>query len=209
MLKISNLNKQHTPGTTWPMEKRIEAVTQYLAVGNMRIVSAVTGVPYQLLRLWKTQQWWKEYEFEIKNAKRSDTKTKFSKLIDKSLDIIADRLENGEMILNNKTGELVRKPVSMKDTLKVTTDLLVQTNVIDKTAIDESGLQQQESIQDTLQQLANEFAKFNGTKKPAEVIEAEDVEFKETDDGESETLQEMQSDKTSGLFPTSDPKEQW
>lgn len=52
----------------------------------------------------------------------------------------------------------------------------------------------QESIQDTLKQLADEFAKFNGTKKPAEVIEAEDVEFKETEnalhDEREEGLQE-------------------
>lgn len=181
MLKISNLHKKHEKNTLWPMEKKIEAVTAYLATGNMRIVSAAIGVDYQLCRFWKTQQWWKEYEYEIKNAKRSDTNNKFTKIIDKSLEIVADRLENGEMILNNKTGELMRKPIGIKDAIKVTTDIFNHQLALDKVKQDESSLQKQESIQDTLKQLADEFAKFNGTKKPAEIIEAEDVEFKEND----------------------------
>lgn len=189
MLKISNLHKPHTPNTPWPVEKKIEVVTLFLQLGNMKIVASATGVPYQLLRLWKTQSWWKEYEFEIKNAKRSETNTKMTKIIDRSLTILEDRLENGEVVLNNKTGELIRKPVSMKDTLSVTRELFNQQNTFEKQKIDESGLQHQESIQDTLKQLANEFAKFNGTKKP-QVIEAEDVEFKEAEDAIYEEREE-------------------
>jgi transposase-like protein len=208
MLKVSNLNKKHEYRTHWPMEKKIEAITQYLAVGNMRIVSAVTGVDYALLRAWKGQPWWKEYEFEIRNAKRSDTNSKLSKIIDKSLAIVEDRLENGEIILNNKTGELIRKPVTLKDTLKVTTDLFNQQAAFEKQKIDESALQQQDSIQDTLKQLAEEFAKFNIKSKP-QYIEVQDVEFKETEDALPETLQEMQPDEVTGLFPTENPQEGW
>lgn len=206
MLKVSNLNKQHTPGTHWPMEKKIEAVTVYLQVGNMRIVSGATGVPYQLLRLWKTQPWWREYEFEIKNAKRSDTNTKLTKIIDKSIAILEDRLENGEVVLNNKTGELIRKPVSMKDTLSVTRELFNQQTALDKQKIDESSLQQQESIQDTLKQLAEEFAKFNGTKKP-QLIDVEDVEFKEAEDAQIENTEPINSEQT--INGIDDPKGTW
>lgn len=181
MLKISNLNRKHESGTQWPMEKRVEVVTQYLALGNMRIVSASTGVPYSLIRAWKALPWWKEYEYEIRNTKRSETNNKLSKIIDKSLTIVEDRLENGEIILNNKTGELIRKPVSLKDTLKVTTDLFNQQAAFDKQKIEESTTQQQDTIQDTLKQLAQEFAKFNGSKRP-QIIEVEDIKFKETSD---------------------------
>lgn len=206
MLKISNLNKSHVPGTQWPMEKRIEAVTLYLQLGNMRIVSATCGVPHQLLRLWKTQPWWKEYEFEIKNAKRSDTNTKLTKIIDKTLEILEDRLENGEVVLNNKTGELIRKPVSMKDTLDVSSKLFQQQSTFEKQKLDESSLQQQESIQDTLKQLANEFAKFNGTKKP-QIIEAEDVEYKEAEDTQIKNAEPTNSEQT--INGTDDPKGTW
>jgi hypothetical protein len=204
MLKISNLRKQHEKGHHWPVEKKIEAVSIYLAVGNMRIVAGATGVDYQLLRLWKTQPWWKEYEYEVKNARRSDVNTKMSKLIDKSLEVVSDRLENGEMILNNKTGELMRKPVNMKDATKVTVDLLTRQAALDKMQIEESGLQQKESIQDTLKALAEEFAKFNGTKKSSEVIDAEDVSFKEP----TELPDEEEEVLDNPLIP-GDPKETW
>lgn len=208
MLKISNLNKKHTEYTQWPMEKRIEVITQYLAIGNMRIVSAATGVPYSLIRAWKALPWWKEYEYEIKNAKRSDTNNKLSKIIEKSLAIVEDRLENGEIILNNKTGELIRKPVSLKDTLKVSTDLFNQQTQLEKQKIDESSLQQQDTIQDTLKHLALEFAKFNGTKKPQITIEAEDVEFKEAEELD-ESLIEASEIIEQNINGIDDPKGTW
>ena len=111
MLKISNLNKPHIPNHNYPEEKKIEAITAYLTTGNLRITAAMTGIGYQLLCTWKTKQWWKEYEYEIKNAKRNETKDKLSKIVDKTLVMLEDRLDNGEIVLNNKTGELIRKPV--------------------------------------------------------------------------------------------------
>ena len=174
MLKISNLTKKHEYNQPYSEEQKIAAVTAYLAVGNMRIVSGATGIAYGLLRIWKTKPWWKEYEYEIKNAKRSETKDKLSKIVDKSLALIEDRLENGEMVLNNKTGKLVRKPVALRDISKLTNDMLERQEKLDKQKLDESALQTQETMADTLKLLAAEFAKFNGSKKK-EIIDVTDV----------------------------------
>lgn len=180
MLKLSNLNKKHEYKTHWPEEKKLEAVTTYLAVGNMRIVSATTGVGYQLLRAWKGQPWWKEYEYEIKNTRRSAVNDKLSKIVDKTLIMVEDRLENGDLVLNNKTGELIRKPVALRDISKLANDMMERQEKLEKLKIDESELQQKETMQDTLKLLAEEFAKFNGTRKK-EIIDVTDVTVKDDD----------------------------
>lgn len=174
MLKISNLNKTHEHGQHYSEEQKIAAVTAYLAVGNMRIVAGATGIAYGLLRIWKSRPWWKEYEYEIKNAKRSETKDKLSKIVDKSLVMIEDRLENGDLVLNNKTGELIRKPVALRDISKLANDMLERQEKLDKQKLDESAIQTQETMADTLKLLAEEFAKFNGSKKK-EILDVTDV----------------------------------
>ena len=59
-LKVGNLRRKHVKNTTWPKEKKIQAVAQWLALGNLRLVSATTGVDYGLIRQWKIQPLWKE-----------------------------------------------------------------------------------------------------------------------------------------------------
>jgi len=42
-LKLQNLAKKHKPNTTWSNEARLQAVSQYLVLGNMALVSGITG----------------------------------------------------------------------------------------------------------------------------------------------------------------------
>ena len=114
MLQIKNLAPRE-PGKFYNPEHKYNVVVAYLATGNLRIASASCNIPYETVRTWKTQQWWKEFEFEIANTKRTETKNKLSKLVDKSLDLIQDRLENGDFALNQKTGEVIRRPVQIRD----------------------------------------------------------------------------------------------
>lgn len=152
----------HKHGYKFPVEKRIEVVTKYLALGNMRLVADLCNVSYGLCRIWKTQPWWKEIENEIKAAKSTHLDNKLTRIVDKSLDTIADRLENGDVIFNQKTGTIERKEVSLKDATKVATDLLTRQAVLQKQESEHVVQQTSASIKDTLAALALEFAKFNG-----------------------------------------------
>lgn len=152
----------HKPGYKFPVEKRIEVVTKWMALGNMRLVAELTGVSYQLCRMWKQQPWWKELEAEIRASRNIQTNNKLSKLVDRSLDMIADRLENGDFVFNQKTGEVVRKEVSLRDVNVVAKDLMTQQINLQKQEKEETVTQNQVSIQDQLKLLAQEFAKFNG-----------------------------------------------
>ena len=173
-LKITNLAKRHKPNTTWSQEARIAAVSQYLVLGNMALVSATTGVPHQLLRAWKQQPWWAETEAQVRATENLQVDNKLTKIVDKSLDVVMDRIENGEFVYNQKTGAIIRKPVNMKDVAKVSVDMLSKRELLrgNVTARTET---QAIPVADQLKALALEFAKW---QQPQPIVETIDVASK-------------------------------
>lgn len=193
-LKLGNLSRKHKKFTTWPKEKKLQAVTQYLALGNMRLVAATTGVDYGILRQWKMQPWWKEYETEIRSTENLALDSDLTKIVNRSLEAVADRLENGEVFYDQKSGELRRKPVVMKDAAKVATDLLTKRELLrgNATARTESTVV---PMEDQLKALANEFARMaQGLPAAIDIPLAERVDNLESDyavhEGWEEGLQE-------------------
>lgn len=179
-LAVGRLKKVHKPNGTWAPEKKIEVVTKWLALGNLRQVSEDTGVDYGLVRKWRTEPWWMEIEAEIKASRHTQVDNKLSRIVDKSLELLQDRLENGDFILNQKTGEVMRKPVALKDVNKVAVDMLTRQVAQEKLQVTVKDTNQKQTIQDQLKMLADEFAKFNG-KAPIQIIdmvvEDKDAEF--------------------------------
>ena len=160
-LKLGNLKRSSDDKTNYPVEKKIEAVTHYMLLGNMRQVSVLTGIAYSTLRLWKTNAWWKDLEAEIKAARRMQVNTKLSKIVDKALEAVEDRLDNGDIRFNPKTNELERVPVSALTATKITTDLMQRQEALEKVSLAEVEHQQTQTIADQLQFLATQFAAFN------------------------------------------------
>lgn len=173
-LKLSNLNRRHVKNTNWPKEKKLQVVAQYLALGNLRLVSATTGVDYGLIRQWKLQPWWKEFEIEIRNTENLTVDNKLTRIVEKSLEAVADRLEHGEAFFNQKTGVIERKPVVMRDAARVATDLLTKRELLRGNATNRT-----EAVaipmDEQLKKLAQEFARMVNGKSP-EVIDVEMVE---------------------------------
>lgn len=176
-LLLKNINIPHAKNASWPVEKKIEAVTTYLVLGSLRQVAAATNVSYGMIKQWRIQPWWKEVEAEIVASRRIAQGSKLSKIVDKSLDVIDDRLSNGDIVLNNKTGELIRKSVSLRDATTAANALMQRAAILEKLQQDDKVLETQVSIKDQLVSLAAEFAKMNGRSKE----NAESIEYKETD----------------------------
>lgn len=174
-LKLTNLAKRHKRNHTWSQESRIQAVSQYLVLGNMALVSAVTKIPHQLLRSWKQLPWWKDMENEIRSTANLELDTKLSKIVDKSLDAVLDRVEHGEFVYNQKTGTIIRKPASMKDVAKVSVDLITKRELLRGNATERKETTQI-SVADQLKQLAIEFAKWQPTTNRVEVLDVQMVE---------------------------------
>lgn len=178
-LKLQNLAKKHKPNTTWSNEARLQAVSQYLVLGNMSLVSGITGIPHQLLRSWKAQPWWKDMENEVRLTENIEMDTKLSKIVDKSLEAVLDRVENGEYFYDQKTGKVRRKPASLKDVSKVSVDLLTKRELLRGNATERKEVSQV-SVADQLKQLALEFAKWQNPQKQ-QTIDVEMVEVLEQD----------------------------
>lgn len=176
------------PLGNWSDAKKIETVTTYLALGKAPMVEAVTGVPRQTIRIWKMQPWWKELEEEIRREETLELDSRLGKIVNKSLDVVMDRLENGDYVFNSKTGKVARVPVKMRDATTATNTLLDKRQLLRKNPIEKAQHQQQ--FEDRLLKLAEQFAEFAIGKKPKEkVIEGEVVV-------EPETMHEMQAMET-------------
>lgn len=177
-LRLGNVAIPHAKNATWPVEKKIEAVTTWLTLGNLRHTAAVTGVSHSLIKQWRQQPWWKELEAEIVASRRVASANKLSKIVDKSLDVIDDRLDNGDFVYNSKSGEVHRKPVSLRDATTAANALMQRAAIIEKLNKDEQVVEATQTIQEQLASLAVEFAKMNKRDNS----KAETIEFKEEDD---------------------------
>lgn len=155
----------------WGDVKRVEVVTTYLALGKAPLVEAVTGVPRATIRQWKIQPWWKELEHQIQAEDDLELSGKLKKVVDKSLDVVSERIQNGEFKLDSRTGKVVRIPVSVRDAHRVTVDLIDKYQLIRGKPTTRS-----EKVEnaDVLVKLAQQFMEWAKLAQPKEkVIEGE------------------------------------
>lgn len=162
----------------YPDGKKVEAVTSYLALGKLPLVSAVVNVPVSTLRQWKLQPWWRELIEEIHREDEFDLDAKLSKIIDKTLDAVVERVEHGEFLIDSKTGQVKRVPVKLRDVHRVSVDLIDKRNLIRGKPT--SRVEKTETV-DTLQKLASQFAEWVQIhmKRQEKIVEGEVVALHE------------------------------
>lgn len=154
------------------MSSRIETVKTFLIFGgSTRLTSAAMKIPEQTIYQWRRQEWWHELERELKQQENMQLSARLKKIVERSLDVVADRLENGDFIYDQKTGEMRRKPVAMKDAHKVAIDSNTQRQLLEQ---NENFVVAQEQVQDKLAKLAEAFASLSKPK-----VEVTDVVFVE------------------------------
>lgn len=174
---LAKTNKQ------WSDQQKTEAVQSYLLLGNLALTSRILGIPEVTLRVWKASTWWKDLVEEIKSQERVELSSKMKKIMNASLSVVEDRLVNGDFQFDQKTGQVVRKPVNMKDAHKVAMDLQERADVIEA-ADKPKDTASESSMEDKLLRLASKFAEM-ATKKIEQkqlderTVDAEDIEPKQ------------------------------
>lgn len=164
----------------WSDSQKIEAVQTFLMLGSIKLVHATLKIPEQTLFAWKRSEWWGELVKELQVQDNIILSNKLKKIVDKSHEIVLDRLENGDFIYDQKAGKLIRKPVGIREAHKVALDFTNQRMDIKTT---EQVQVAEENIMSKLEKLAKSFEEF-ATNKPA--VEVTDVVFvKEADDSNS------------------------
>lgn len=155
---------------TW--EQRVLACERIIATQNISQVAREIDIPYATLQSWRREPQWQKVVEEVRAKERAIRNKKLNTIVDLSLETVEDRLLNGEQILNNKTGKLVSKPVSMRDAARVAADVIAEQNRMER--LDRAMTVEQEAVVDTLKMLAQEFAKFN-RKNKVEIVNAVDA----------------------------------
>lgn len=153
--KKTKAGREH-PGW-WPESKKIEAVTAALSTGSLPIAASIVKVPLETIRHWKKQPWWKELEQQIHDEDNQELDSKYTKIIRKTLDVVEDRIDNGNFQFDPKTGRVIRIPVNLRDTHRVMSDLVNQRRVIRKEPVEQVH---QETVNDKLVKLAETFAQM-------------------------------------------------
>lgn len=142
----------------WSDKQKLEAVQSYLALGNLALTSRILGIPEVTLRVWKAQEWWKDVVEDLQRQEKIQLSNRMKKLVEASQNIVAQRLETGDPILNQKTGEIIYKPVSMKDAHKVSVDLIDRATILEKATRDDTPTV--EGDDNKLEKLAEKFAEM-------------------------------------------------
>src|SRR3990167_1578969 len=153
----------------YPEEKKLEVCALFAAgVINSSDLERLTGINRNTIRMWRTADWWPEMLERVHTLNDQDTVSKFTKIIDKSLEVIQDRLNNGDYEYNRKTGEVHRRPVSLRDTA------IVNASIVDKRQLLRGKpTSRSESISPgaRLEKLAEEFKKFAAAKDITQEVE--------------------------------------
>jgi len=152
--------QKHAPGQWWPEEMRIAAVTAYAATGSLKRASEISRVTYGTIKRWKTEDWWAEMLSRVRQEKDEELDAKFTKIVDKTLDTIEDRLTNGELVYDTKRGTIVKVPVSTRDAVKVAALAVEKRQLLRGAPTSRTEHIKSSEVKDKLQSLAEEFKKF-------------------------------------------------
>lgn len=178
-------------GKWWSDGQKLEAVKTFLVTGNVAMTARILKIPEDTLRRWVKTVWWTEIVADLRTQDELQLSTRFKKIVEKTLEVVEDRLEHGDFVYDQKTGAMRRKPVAMRDAHKVGLDLDAKRDLI---LGRQAPAASNEQIDAKLSKLAQSFADIVNGRKAINTSDAIDVEVKESnsavDEGWEEGLQE-------------------
>lgn len=165
------LKKRQEGHRTWyPDQTKIDCVKLWLVTGNLMAVSAAQKIPYATLQTWRYSDWWSELAADIRTEGQLTLSNRLKQVAERAMEVTLDRLENGDWILDQKTGKMIRKPVVMRDAHRVAESFIDRAERLDKKPHTEAH---DKKVEDRLAQLAASFAQFAHKAKRIEVIDIE------------------------------------
>jgi len=160
-------------GGIWSDKKKDEACCLWTSGMTLTAVGLHINVPRETLKKWRISPWWEDRVKELRSDDKQVLDAKLTKILDKSLETIMDRLENGEYIYDQKTGKIKQTPVKLRDAT------VAFNTVIDKRSLirrEPTKIVEQTTSASQLKTLADQFAAFVTNKLPKENIVAEYIE---------------------------------
>lgn len=152
----------------WSDSQKLEAAKAWLICGNLAQTAASLNIPLVTLKSWRYSSWWDDMIADLKTESSLKLNNRLKNIATKSLDLLEDRLQNGDYIFNQKTGELIRKPVVAREINAVARTSLEAVRQMEK---DEIYKVNQEKQQSQLELLAERFEAFAKKIKPVQVTD--------------------------------------
>jgi len=152
--------KRTNPGW-YSQDRKVEACTLYAVYGDVTEVHRLTDIPEATIRAWKQEPWWIEIIKQIYIEQNEGLGTRIHNTLDKTLELLADRLENGDAIYDSRRGEVVRKPMDAKVLAILFDNLSVQRRL---NRGEPTSISQKIGTEDRLETLKKEFEKFSKSK---------------------------------------------
>lgn len=147
-------------------QQKLEAVKLWMVVGSNVTVAAALGIQIDTFKRWKAQKWWKDAVEDLKHENSIRLSSRLRKIAEKSFELVEDRLENGDYIYDQKTGEMRRKPMLGKDVARIATDF------VDKAIkIDSKPREEEQVVLGRLEDLAKRFEELAQKKQPIQVTD--------------------------------------
>ena len=155
-------------GYAYSDSQKLEAVKLWLVTGNLVTTAAALNIPTVTVKSWRYSDWWDELVKDIKAENSIVLSNRLKHIVDKSHDLLMDRLEKGDYIYDQKKGELIRKPLVARDINIIAKDSLDRHLLLEKKPMQEEV---NIKIQERLAQLGEAFEKLAKNKRPIEVID--------------------------------------
>jgi len=163
--------------TKWGPEQRIMAATFYSITGSsiraaQRCREAGMDIAASTIRKWKNKStWWKPVLHEVRKAKQEELDGKLTNIIMQGADELEDRIQNGNVKLNSRTGELQRIPMTSGELSKDAIGI-----PYDKRALmrgDPTSRTEKIDPKTMLEDLAKQFVKIVEMNEPKPIIDGE------------------------------------
>ena len=166
------LGKRRGPGfkfsnpNYYNLEQKTDACAMYCVYGDIDQVSELTGIPAKFLREWKQEPWWNEIQKKVFVEQNEKLAGRISGVLDKSLEHLVDRLDNGDYLWDVRKSKLVRKPVDTKVLATVFNTLVTRRQLIRG---EPTSITTQVGVDDRLKLLAQQFEKFAAAKEVEQI----------------------------------------
>lgn len=176
------LSKKRGPGfkfnnpSYFNLEQKTDACALYCVYGDIEQVSEMTGIDPKFLRQWKDEPWWSEIQKKVFVEQNEKLASRISGVLDRSLDHLVDRLDNGDYLWDVRKSKLVRKPVDTKVLSNLFNNLVTRRQLIRG---EPTSITSQVAVDDRLKLLAEQFEKFASAKE----IEAVPTTYQEIPNG--------------------------
>lgn len=167
---------RHNP--KWFAEaQKIDAATAWAVVRDYKKVQILTGIPLAVLKNWSQEPWWDNIIHKVVKEKNDELDGRLTEAIHKVVDLIVDRIDNGELYPAGKDeeGNVVyeRIPLKVRDAILAFEAVFNKRQLLRGEATSRSETISEERKLQTLKENFERLAKSKGINANGEIIEGE------------------------------------